>query len=190
MTKSKPKKKTINIIRKEIILSVLPILEKQGFVRSPYLYSEFGFHAGLGYEYDLVRLRGTELDQINIRISFGHGWFSILFNIIELNPTPDTVEDLKGKVGGRDYMFPDKNGCENLAYQIFYPSHCCWLFWLPTPLYRLKYRFTKWGKQRQIRKVTNLLAKDFGRIDEAVEIWHKRHKPIVVDWDGNKLDQP
>lgn len=190
MTKSKPKKKTINIIRKEIILSVLPILEKQGFVMSPSKQGGFYYYPGIGHYYFLVRQRDENLEEIEVWLPLNCGQIQVSLNIFRLVPKLVSIDDLKNYDGCEKQMYyGPQSHIMKLDLEIFYPSSC-FLFWWPSTKYWLKHCSTEKGKQRQIRKVTNLLAKDFGRIDEAVEVWHKRHKPIVVDWDGNKLAQP
>jgi hypothetical protein len=71
--------KEMTDLRKKIFLEKgIPALNQQGFVRSPFSTSWYGYQQGIGYSYYLCRLTdNSTLETITVDIVRGDRWIQI-----------------------------------------------------------------------------------------------------------------
>lgn len=183
--------KNIVEVRNKIFLERgLPRLKENGFVESPFSTSWFGRDDHGGYAYELVRLTETnQLEYLSVYIPRGNKWIQIYLNIFELSPPIKSLDQLKG-LDGINYFLPPNSrkefrlwgdGLGGIFHRIFYL-----LIIKPHKLGRF---CTKWGFHRKVKKLGNRIEKDMRNIDYFVKLWHKHHKPNVVDWEGNVIEE-
>lgn len=92
--------KELNNIRKSVVLdTVIPCLEKQGFIRAPFLCANFGWDGYGEFCYDLIKLDKNNMMQ-TISLRFMNAWRSIYaaFSMYKL-PSGMSMGDLS-KING------------------------------------------------------------------------------------------
>lgn len=177
--------KEILSIKNSIFLNVLPILEEQGFEKSPFPTDWFGRYDSRLYIYELARLSGSYLELITTDIFKGDRWIQVSLNIVELSPTPKTLSELNKCNGSAFSKSPVTRTEMRLDVDLFSRNFFKSIFGIHE--YRLKSFFTHSGLLRRQRKLENLLKRDFKNIDRIIEMWHKIHKPMKTDWEGKPI---
>lgn len=176
-------------VRNNIFKEVgIPALESNGFVRSPFKTSWFGqYYGGIeGYPYEFCRLSAGEfLEMIEVYIVKGDKYIQIFLNIFELEPSIESLSDLKDYEGIKYGMPPNsltKMRLRNddykgppLFYMLAFPEHKIGRF------------YRKTGYEREVSKLKALIKKDMINIDSFVERWHELHKPNKTDREGNRI---
>lgn len=177
--------KEILSIKNRIFLNVLPILEEQGFEKSPFPTDWFGRYDPSLFIYELARLSDSYLELISIYINRGDRWIQVHLNIFELSPTPKALSELN-KIDGKAFHLPPDNQTQmRLDVGLLARNSFKLIFGIHQ--YRLKSFFTHSGLLRRQRKLENLLKRDFKNIDRIIEMWHKIHKPMKTDWEGKPI---
>jgi hypothetical protein len=186
-TKKVSKASILNSKRKQIFFNALPYLEKQGFERAPFSTNWYGWYAGMGYFYDLVRLSNSYLEMLEIYIPMGCRRIGVDLNIVKLDPMPKSVSELKEK-GSFNFCAQISNTEQSLRWDIPKLGLLRNIF---TPYYKnynLKRAITPFGKKLRIRQLEKRLIEDFTNIDEFIELWHKVCTPYTTDWNGNIIN--
>ena len=52
---------------------------------------------------------------------------------------------------------------------------------------KLGWYFSKRGLEREAKRLGDLLEQDLNSIDLYIEFWHKNHKRLLTDWEGNPI---
>ena len=149
--------KTLLKIRNSILINAIPILEEQGFEKSPFISSWFGRN-NLGDFY---------------------------LNIFDLFPIPKTLSELN-KINGIAFRLAPNNRTQ-MRLDIELPKRNFIDFIFPKKEYRLKNFFTYSGLVKRQCELENVLKHDFKNIDLKIEMWYKAHKPMKTNWDGEAV---
>lgn len=177
--------KSLLAMRNSILLNAIPSLEEQGFEKSPFTSSWYGRNNLGDFTYHLARLSNSCLELITIHICRGDRWIQVYLNIFELNPVPKTLSELK-RVKGIVFHLPPDN-LTKMRLDLELPRRSFFGRVFRKKAYRLKSFYTQAGLVKQQHKLENLLKHDFKNIDLKIELWHKVHKPIKTDWEGNPI---
>jgi hypothetical protein len=178
--------KELLLVRNKIFTEVgIPALEKNGFVKSPFLGTWFGEYDRniSGYSYELCRLSQNYLEIIGVFIVKGDKWIKIHLNIFELKPTVNSLKELKD-VDGLQFHLPPNSITEMrlrtddykgppLFYMLFFPEH------------KIGKYYSKKGFDSKVKKLKELIKKDMESIDSFVSRWHELYRANVTDWKGN-----
>lgn len=179
-------KEILQLRNKVFLTRGIPILEKEGFRKSPFSTAHYGWHPGIGYLYELCRLSDNcFLEVVSIHIIRGDRWIQIRLNIFELAPQPASLEQLKGLEGLKFNLPPnsttnmrlhsdDIKGIPLFNYNFMADHH------------RLKRYFTNAGRKRRAAQLGDRIEKDLNNINCLVQRWHELHKPKVTNWEGEK----
>jgi len=172
-------------IRNKIFLdSALPALQKNGYQRSPFSGSSFGWHPSMGYIYELCRLSGdNELETISVEIIKRDRWIQVYLNIFRLEAPLDSLDQLNN-TDGKQFSLPpnsisrmrlksdDIRGPSILSYDYMFKNH------------NLRSYYTKAGLARRAQQLERIISDDLNNIDRYVQRWHEIHKPLVTNWQG------
>ena len=169
--------KTLLKIRNSILINAIPILEEQGFEKSPFISSWFGRNNLGDFTYDLARLSNSCIELLTFHISKGDKWIKAYLNIFDLFPIPKTLSELNKINDNRTQMRLD----------IELPKRNFIDFIFPKKEYRLKNFFTYSGLVKRQCELENVLKHDFKNIDLKIEMWYKAHKPMKTDWEGKPI---
>ena len=163
--------KTLLKIRNSILINAIPILEEQGFEKSPFISSWFG--------------RNNLGDFTYVHISKGDKWIKAYLNIFDLFPIPKTLSELN-KINGIAFRLAPNNRTQ-MRLDIELPKRNFIDFIFPKKEYRLKNFFTYSGLVKRQCELENVLKHDFKNIDLKIEMWYKAHKPMKTNWDGEAV---
>lgn len=179
-------KEMLNIRNKIFLEKGLPSLNKNGFEKNPFSSCRYGRNNLNDFDYVLCRLTGYYLELVLIYIARGDSWIKIKLNILELYPPITSLKEL-GKSPGIKYWIPPASLTTMRLRSDDYK-------WIPviTPCFFKEHKIgsynSKYGLNRQIRKLGELIEKDMTNIDSFVSRWHELHIPSKVDWDGNVIE--
>ena len=177
--------KTLLKIRNSILINAIPILEEQGFEKSPFISSWFGRNNLGDFTYDLARLSNSCIELITIHISKGDKWIKAYLNIFDLFPIPKTLSELN-KINGIAFRLAPNNRTQ-MRLDIELPKRNFIDFIFPKKEYKLKFFLTHSGLIQRQCKLENILKYDFKNIDLKIEMWYKVHKPMKTDWEGKPI---
>ena len=128
--------KTLLKIRNSILLNAIPILEEQGFEKSPFISSWFGRNNLGDFTYDLARLSNSCIELLTFHISKGDKWIKAYLNIFDLFPIPKTLSELN-KINGIAFRLAPNNRTQ-MRLDIELPKRNFIDFIFPQKEYRLK----------------------------------------------------
>lgn len=151
--------------QKDIILTtIVPELEKRGFQREPFP-SWWGWNYCIqGYDYELIRIKGDELQNINIYTHFGHSYFQFVLTAFKLKPNINEISELA-----------------QYDSLLFYPE------WNKASVQDrfIKYKLKSFSSEKELEKRKDKLRRKFEKwlsnIDEIFDDWHKKHTPAAID---------
>ncbi|TXJ20349.1 hypothetical protein EPJ79_04150 [Brachyspira aalborgi] len=172
-------------IRNNIFLEyAFSSLQKNGFIKSPFLNANFGKHNPQLYIYDMCRLTNSNLECITTYITSRDRYIKIYLNIFELSPKPENIFELKDIDGIKFYLPPNKKKEERLDIDMLKTIPLfSYRFWFEN--YKLKSFHTKFGLNMAIKKLQFIIERDMKNINYFIEKWHSFHKPNITDWEGN-----
>ena len=159
----------------------IPALIANGYVKSPFSGAWYGKNNLGDYTYELCRVvRPSQLEIIVTHISKGDKWIKIYLNIFNLVPAIEFCNQLKD-IDGIKFALPPNNLSRTRLRIDDYEG---------IPLFRsVEHKignfYSKNGYETQVSKLTELIKSDMSNIDMFVKGWHRAHKPIVTDWEGN-----
>lgn len=161
----KTKRKLRSKAQNEIIRStILPLLEKQGFQRLSDSHC-WGWERQMqGYVYDLGRLRGNELQKLEIWTQYGYSYFYFRIEVFILNPMVKEISELS-----------------SYAFVIFFPESNYPCVQNQLKDYKVKAFRSENGLKKRVKKLKQRLCKDFSDIDKLYSKWRKNITPIVID---------
>ncbi|WP_286834643.1 hypothetical protein [Sphingobacterium sp. UBA7038] len=180
-------KKELLVIRKKIFMEEgLPKLEKQGFKRSPFSTSWFGWNAGINcYIFEIGRLLNNSiLENLNVYINRDDRWIQIYLNIFKLSPAVENIEQLK-ELNGINFGIPP-NSLTKMRLREDGNKGIVLINELFSPHYKLGISFSSNGFQREVEKLKNLISSDMQNIGFFIEKWHSIYQVSVTDWNGNR----
>jgi hypothetical protein len=179
-------KEILDIRNKIVLETAIPLLKKNGFVRSPFSTAWNGRNNLKDFDYEFCRITGnSRLEIIGIYVARGEGWIKFFLNIFELDPKVEKVEQLEG-VDGLQFDLPP-NSITKMKLRsddIKGP-----------PLFSLRYMhghklkrfYTKSGLTRNIKRLTRTIEGDLSNIDYFVRRWHELHQPLKTTWTGQQI---
>ncbi|MFC0516332.1 hypothetical protein ACFFGT_19090 [Mucilaginibacter angelicae] len=178
--------KTLLETRNKIFVeTAIPALQKKGFEKSPFTSSWFGRNNLNGFSYALCRVSGhSRMEFIETHISRGDRWIKIFLNIFELQPQVTSVQQLRGMDGFQFHLPPNSITRMRLRIDDFKGMP---LF--RTKEHKLRRYYSKWGFNKRVAQLNRLIANDLNNIDHFVSRWYELHKPLLTDWNGNRIDK-
>ena len=175
-------------IRNDIFLqNAVPILEQNGFVKSPFLDANFGRYNSKLYIYEMCRLENSNLEFLKTYITSRDRYIKIFLNIFHLSPIPKNISELENISGIKFYLSPNNQKEERLDIDMLKTIPLfSYRFWFEN--YKLKSFYTKFGFNMAIKKLKYLIERDMKNINFFVEKWRLFHKPNITDWEGNIIE--
>ena len=168
-------------LRQDIFIRFgIPSLEKQGFKKTPFSGSHFGWN-GFGYMYEYCRiLEKSRLEMVTVNINRGEKWVQIYLNIFQLFPDISAIEQLDGIDGVQFHLPPNTDTLMRLEPPKGIIFH-------KMPQHKIKIYFTKVGLENRLSQLGNLIEDDLNNIDDFIKRWLKIYSPLLTIWDGNPL---
>ena len=187
MSHSISKKEFNSDIRNIFFNTVVPVLEKQGFEKSPFTSDTWGWNS-TSYWYTLVRLRGGFLERITTVIQSDYGWIEMRLQVFRLSPTPKSLSELQGQCGHRFSPFYGKNS-SSLVLDTDLRTKDRWIYRFTDPRLILSRSFSRKKYERRKHELERFLEQDLQNIDSKIAAWHKRCVAVTTDWNGKWLDE-
>jgi hypothetical protein len=172
-------------IRKKIFFDRgLPMLQKNGYEKSPFSTANFGKDNTGSYSYEFCKMTDKSLLQIvSVHIIKGDKWIQISLNIFRLD---NAIKDLRqlNQVNGIQFILPpnsvsdmrlhvnDFKGMPLVNYDFWFKNH------------KLKSYFTKNGFDKSVKKLSNRIERDLTDFDKYVSRWFKLHNPMPTTIEG------
>lgn len=179
--------KELNSIRKSIVLdSVIPCLEKQRFVRAPFLCANFGWDGYNEFRYDLIKIDENNMMQtISLRFMNARRSIYAEFSMYKL-PSGMSMGDLS-KIEGCSIL-NEYGTIRRYQYSGHFISikkllRCCL-----TPCstgFRLGFAWLKCLEPIQIKRLGNKLHRAVSDTGLLAHQWLKHNTPTPLDSDGN-----
>lgn len=176
-------------IRNKIFLDFgLPALQKQGFQKSPFSTAWFGKDDLQGYSYELCRIdSGVYLQIISVLILRHSKRIKISLNIFRIEPSLDSLTQLKGLDGLKFHLMPNnKSEMELRMDDLKVPPILNYHFWFGQ--HKLGSYYTKSGLEKRAKELGKIIETDLNNIDNFVKRWHEIHKPLSTSWEGEPID--
>ena len=164
--------------------SVIPLLTKIGFVKSPFLGTCFGKYDSMLNSYELCRLTDTSLLQmITIYIDRQDKWIKIYLNIFQLDSSVKSLYKLSSFYGTKFKVPPnsisqmrlnidDFKGIPLLNFDFMFRNH------------KLNSSLTKWGFTRNLKRLKRILEADFKSFEKYIDRWNNLFKPVMTTVEG------
>ena len=152
-------------IRNDIFLqNAVPILEQNGFVKSPFLDANFGRYNSQLYIYEMYRLENSNLEFLKTYITSRDRYIKIFLNIFHLSPIPKNISELENISGMKFYLPPNNQKEERLDIDMLKTIPLFnYRFWFEN--YKLKSFHTKFGLNMAIKKLKYLIERDMKNIN-------------------------
>lgn len=157
------------------------MLEKNGFVRSPYTTAWFDKDGRKGFSYELLRIgHDSTLEIMLIYIMYGERWIQEHINVFKLSPRVSSIAQLDGLDGLAFHLPPCSASLTRLAppagrILAGFPQH------------KLRFFVTKSGFKRRVSQLGDLLERDLSNIDSFFEWWRAENHPVTTDWTGKVI---
>lgn len=175
-------------IRNKVFLDFgLPELQKKDFQQSPFSSAWFGRNNLGDYTYDLCRLTSSSmLEIIVVHISTGDRWIKVFLNVFVLQPSLDSIVQLKRTDGIKFRLPPNSISEMQLRVDdITGPPILNYYFWFGN--HKLGSYHTRTGLKERAEKLGKIIGRDMSNIDRFVKRWHEIHKAMVTGWDGSPI---
>ncbi len=182
-----PRKELLAIRKNMFLEKALPELEKQGFKRSPFNNSWFGWNGGTGcHIFELGRISsGSLFEYLQVYIFRDDRWIQIYLNIFKLSPEIGSIEQLKGSSGMQFCLPPNsltqmrlrEDGCGKITLfkELF------------SPHYKLGGSLSFRRFKHKVGKLEKLILNDMRNIDRFITQWHSIYQTNSRDWNGNEI---
>ena len=174
----KASNKELTNLRKEVFLKRgMPVLERKGFVKTPFSTSHFGSFP-FGYEYEFCRLdKDSLLIIFTVIIMRGDKYIQLHLNIFKLRPEVNNVEELKG-IDGMQFDLPPNS---KTKIRLSPPKG---LIFYKMPQEKINSYYTKSGLDKRLVELGDILEENLTNIDTFIERWFQAHQPMLTTWDG------
>ena len=179
-----PDKETFLVRKKIVEEQAIPLLEKIGFEKSPFLGTCFGKYESTLSIYDLCRVTDTSLlEMIEIDIHKGDRWIQIHLNILQLDSSVKSLKQLVS-VSVINFKLPPTNifrmrlnsddfeGVPLFNYDFMFRNH------------KLDSYLTKSGYKKSINKLQNRIIADLSNFEKYIKRWHKKFTPLQTTIEG------
>ena len=179
----KASNKELTNLRKEVFVKRgMPILEKKGFVKTPFPGSYFGSFP-FGYEYEFCRIdKDSLLIIFTVIIMRGDRYVQFHLNIFHLQPEIHSVDELIG-IDGIQFKLPP-NSRTNMRL-----SPPKGLIFYKMPQEKIKSYYTKRGLDKRIEELGDIIEENLTNIDTFIERWFQEHKPMLTAWNGVPIEK-
>lgn len=181
-------KELLDVRNKIVRETAIPCLLQQGFTKSPFSTAWNGRNNLGSFAYELCRLTPNScLEIVNIYVASGDHWITFNFNVFQLTPKVESVEQLKG-VDGLQFKLPPNCLTEMRLRSDGIDG---------MPLLRLSYMrghklrrfYTRAGLVQSIERLRAVVASDMNNIEQFVNRWHELHHPLLTSWTGHNISQ-
>mgnify|MGYP001047590302 CR=1 FL=1 len=179
--------KELNNIRKSVVLdTVIPCLEKQGFIRAPFLCANFGWDGDGEFRYDLIKLdKNNMMQTISLRFMNARRSIYAAFSMYKL-PSDMSMGDLS-KINGLSIL-NEYGTIRRYQYSGHFISIKKLLRCSLTPCstgFRLGFAWLKCLEPIQIKRLGNKLHRAVSDTGLLAHQWLKHNTPTQLDSDGN-----
>lgn len=179
-----PDKETFLVRKKIVEEQAIPLLEKVGFEKSPFLGTCFGKYDNTLNIYDLCRLTAASLlEIIEIDVHKGDRWIQIYLNILQLNSSVKSLKQLTS-VSVINFKLPPANifrmrlnsddfkGVPLFNYDFMFRNH------------KLESYLTGSGYKKSVNKLHNRITADLNNFEKYIKRWHKKFTPFQTTIEG------
>jgi hypothetical protein len=162
----------------------IPLLTSIGFEKSPFLGTCFGKYDNTLNCYELCRLTDTSLLQmITVYIDRNDKWIKIYLNIFQLDSSIKSLYDLSSFYGTKFKVPPnsisqmrlnvdDFKGIPLFNFDFIFRNH------------KLKSPLTKWGFNRNQKRLKRILKADLKNFEKYIDRWNNLYKPLMTTVEG------
>lgn len=183
--------KEILKIRNDIFMQdVVPVLEKKGFVKSPFKTACFGRTSSNNiFIYEMCRLRkDSRLEFVITKISRYDRYIKIYINAFKLCPPIESVYSLKD-YDSTNYEILPNSGREMWIDVDFIagPPLFSKDFWFNC--LKLKKNHTDKGRIKRIIELRNRAIAKANKIEYFFDKWYSKYCPYVTKWNGDLYDK-
>lgn len=180
----------LHTLRDLFLNDIWPLLEKQGFVKSPTGSPwNWGWEPGVhGYIFDSIRLRANYIDYMSISVYSQSRILPIKFQIIKLRGEIKSLQDI---LYDRDVtldIIPSRKNEYLFPYFGRWGNHR-WYRALFAKSYKLKRSFTRRGFNRSVEKLKKSLIRNVSDLEPIVDVWMKMHKPDILNVQEMKIEE-
>lgn len=191
MTHKRFSEKEILKIWNDIFMQdVVPVLEKKGFVKSPFKTACFGRTSSNNiFIYEMCRLtEDSRLEFVITKISRYDRYIKIYINAFKLYPTINSVYSLKD-YDSTNYEILPNSGREMWIDVDFIagPPLFSKDFWFNC--LRLKKFHTDKGRIKRISELKNRATAKVYKIEYFFDKWYSKYCPYVTKWNGDLYDK-
>lgn len=191
MTHKRFSEKEILKIRNDIFMQdVVPVLEKKGFVKSPFKTACFGRTSSNNiFIYEMCRLRkDSRLEFVITKISRYDRYIKIYINAFKLCPPIESVYSLKD-YDSTNYEILPNSGREMWIDVDFIagPPLFSKDFWFNC--LKLKKFHTDKGRIKRTTELRNRAIAKVNKIEYFFDKWYSKHCPYVTKWNGDLYDK-
>ena len=177
-------------MRNNIVLqTVVPALERNGFVKAPFSSSNFGYVNSDIYIYQMCRLVDNKyLESVSVDIARRDKYIKVFINAFELSPSVNDMS-LLSNVDGVNFSLPanSKKRMHLVLDFIQVPPIMSWDFWFND--FKLKSYWTRKGYQKRVCQLTALLKTRTENIDSFFKKWYQLNQPNITAWNGEIIEQ-
>ena len=191
MTHKRFSEKEILKIRNDIFIQdVVPILEKKGFVKSPFKTAYFGRTSNNNiFIYEMCRLRkDSRLEFVITKISRYDRYIKIYINAFKPYPPIKSVYSLKD-YDSTNYEILPNSGREMWIDVDFIagPPLFSKDFWFNC--LKLKKFHTDKGRIKRTTELKNRATAKVNKIESFFNKWYSKYCPYVTKWNGDLYDK-
>ena len=191
MTHKRFSEKEISKIRNDIFIQdVVPILEKKGFVKSPFKTACFGRTSNNNiFIYEMCRLRkDSRLEFVITKISRYDRYIKIYINAFKPYPPIKSVYSLKD-YDSTNYEILPNSGREMWIDVDFIagPPLFSKDFWFNC--LKLKKFHTDKGRIKRTTELKNRATAKVNKIESFFDKWYSKYCPYVTKWNGDLYDK-
>lgn len=180
---SATKKELLDIRNKIFLEKGIPELNKNGFIKSPFLSSWYGRNNLKDFTYNLSRLSpNSQLELVTAHIIRGEKWIQLFLNIFEIKPGLTSLDELKSIDGIQFSLPPNTISDMRLRCDDFKNIPLTNLLFHKE--YKLKSFYTKKGLNNRVKELGEIIEKDMANINHFINRWHEIHRPMITNWDG------
>ena len=162
----------------------IPLLNRIGFKKSPYINSCFGKYDSSLNIYELCRLTSSfQLQMVIVYIHKRDKWIQIHLNIFQLDSSIKSLNHLSSFEGKKFKIPPnsisqmrlnvnDFKGVPLFNFDFMFRNH------------KLRSSFTKWGFNRNSKKLEKRIIADFNNFEKYVGRWNNLFEPLKTSVEG------
>ena len=186
-----PTNKEVLHARRDLITNtVIPLLQKQGFININEILENncepWGWYPGMGYFYTLANIIDGKFVSLGFFVYYKGTHLNVDLKIYNIVPPRKTIHDLTISESLQNSMNQIINNLDDLGISL-YPGCAkhsrrwwCYLLWKKL-YYHLKGFTTRRGLQRRAESLRKQLIRDFTDVHTIVNICLQHYKPKTIN---------